>query len=91
MMGLFYLWRSFNKLDQIRKSSYSFKLTNNKVTISPIPQGYGRMFFDYIVKDERLNALSLPTGSVSDLSNLPYSRVMFGAIKDIGVRWINRT
>lgn len=76
--------------DQIRKSAYAFKMTNNKVTISPIPQGEGRMFFDYIVKSDRVDPLSTPTGSVSDLSNVPYSRVQFSSINDIGVDWIYR-
>lgn len=74
--------------DTIRKSSYSFELRNNKLRIFPIPAASLTLWFDYIVENERNNPLNTPTGSVSDLSNIPYSRIQFGNIKDIGVRWI---
>lgn len=74
--------------DTIRKSSYSFELRNNKLTIHPIPTSNLTLWFEYIVENERSNPLKTPTGSVSDLSNVPYSRIQFGNIKDIGIRWI---
>ena len=74
--------------DTIRKSSYTFELRNNNLTIHPTPSSNLTLWFDYIVDSERNNPLKTPTGSISDLSNVPYSRIQFGNIKDIGVRWI---
>jgi hypothetical protein len=74
--------------DTIRKSSYTFELRNNKLRIFPIPQSTVNLWFDYIVESERNNPTISATGSVSDLSNVPYSRIQFQNIKDIGVRWI---
>ena len=37
---------------------------------------------------DRNNPLQTPTGSVSDLSNVPFGRIPFTNIKDIGVQWI---
>ena len=74
--------------DQIRRSTYSFEIHNNKVTLFPIPTANYTLFFDYIVVKDRNNVLKEPTGSVSDLANAPYDRIQFGNVKDIGVQWI---
>ena len=74
--------------DQIRKSTYSFEIRNNKLNIFPIPTMPVQLWFDYVVVNERNNPLKLPSGSVSDLSNIPYNNIQFSSIKDIGVRWI---
>ena len=74
--------------DTIRKSNYSFELRNNKVNIYPIPTFYVKLWFEYIVTDDRNNPLKRATGSISDLSNVPYGRIQFTNIKDIGVQWI---
>jgi hypothetical protein len=46
------------------------------------------MWFEYVVTADRNNPLKEPTGSISDLSNVPYSRIQFTNIKDIGLQWI---
>jgi hypothetical protein len=74
--------------DMIRKSNYSFELHNNSISIYPLPTYNVKLWFDYIVESERNNPLKYPTGSVSDLSNVPYDRLEFGSIKSIGVQWI---
>jgi len=74
--------------DSIRKSSYTYKIRNNKLTLFPIPQSNINLWFEYVVEEDRNNPIIFPTGSVSDLSNVPYSRIQFQNIKDIGVRWI---
>ena len=74
--------------DHIRKSTYSFKLVNNKVTFFPIPTADTIVWFEYVKITERNNPLKYPTGSISDLSNVPYSRIQFTNIKDIGIQWI---
>lgn len=74
--------------DQIRKSSFSFELQNNKLRLFPIPEQNYTLYFDYVVVDDRNDPLSTPTGSISDLSNVPYDRIQFADINDIGVQWI---
>lgn len=74
--------------DQIRKSTYSFEIRNNSINMYPIPTSPIKMWFEYVVVNDRNNPLGYPTGSVSDLSNIPYSRIQFQNIKDIGVQWI---
>jgi hypothetical protein len=74
--------------DTIRKSNYSFELRNNKLNIYPIPTYDTKMWFEYVVVADRNNPLQTATGSVSDLSNVPYGRIQFTNIKDIGVQWI---
>lgn len=76
--------------DQIRKSSYSFELKNNKLTLFPIPLRRYTVFFDYVVVSDRNNVQTQGSGSntVSDLSNVPYDRIPFASINDIGVHWI---
>ena len=74
--------------DQIRKSSFSFEIQNNKLRLFPIPEQEYMLYFDYVLVDDRNNPLNTPTGSISDLSNVPYDRIQFGDINDIGVQWI---
>lgn len=74
--------------DHIRKSTYTFQLRNNIVDVFPIPTRDYVLWFDYIEIAERNNPLKHATGSISDLSNVPYSRIQFTNIKDIGIQWI---
>jgi hypothetical protein len=74
--------------DQIRKSSFSFEIQNNKLRLFPIPETEYTLYFEYVVVEERNDPLNTPTGSISDLSNVPYDRIQFGDINDIGVQWI---
>jgi hypothetical protein len=74
--------------DQIRKSAYSFEIRNNSINIYPIPTYPVRFWFEYVNAEDRNNPLKYATGSVSDLSNVPYGRIVFSNIKDIGLQWI---
>tara|TARA_R110001606_G_scaffold72388_4_gene166592 strand:- start:5376 stop:6557 length:1182 start_codon:yes stop_codon:yes gene_type:complete len=74
--------------DQVRKSAYSFEIQNNKLNVFPIPRHDYTMYFDYVVTADRNNPTKSPAGTVSDLSNVPYNRIQFGSIKDVGVQWI---
>lgn len=74
--------------DMVRKSNYSFELRNNKLNLFPLPTTNMKLWFEYIVTEDRNNPLKYPTGSISDISNVPYSRMVFSTIKDVGVQWI---
>jgi len=78
--------------DQIRKSAYSFELINNRLRLWPIPNGanYTKVYFQYIKKADRSNALKAPTGTISDFSNVPYQNVTYTNINVVGRQWIRR-
>tara|TARA_Y100000592_G_scaffold53646_1_gene84632 strand:+ start:2590 stop:3759 length:1170 start_codon:yes stop_codon:yes gene_type:complete len=77
--------------DQIRKSAYSFELVNNKLRIFPKPtEGY-KLYFKYLIKDDRGNPLKgSSVGRVSDISNAPYDNMEFRHINDVGKQWIKK-
>jgi hypothetical protein len=75
--------------DQIRKSSYTFELRNNKLNLFPIPTVGVRMWFEYVVTEDRNNPVkNTNTGLVTDLSNIPYGYMEYRYISPIGKQWI---
>ena len=80
--------------DQVRKSGYSFELTNNVLRVFPAPRDVGqgiRLYFEYvkmsdkneIVTDERTNV-------VTDIMNVPYRNPIYMNINPVGRMWIFR-
>jgi len=80
--------------DSIRKSAYSFTLTNNKVRLFPDPEESSTLYFDYVVTSERDNPLiteySGSANVVSDYSNVPYDNMEYQFINDVGRQWIRK-
>lgn len=78
--------------DQIRRSQYTFELTNNKIRLYPTPDGSTpNLWVDYIVRDSRFSGSgSIRRSVVSDYSNAPYSTIPYSRINDVGKRWIWR-
>ena len=80
--------------DQIRKSAYTFTLTNNKLRVFPNPVEARKLYFDYVVSSERDNPLKADfSGSfnvVSDYSNVQYNNMQFQHINDVGKQWIRK-
>ena len=80
--------------DQIRKSSYSFTLVNNKLRLFPNPTTNYKLYFDYILTSERDNTLITPAGGssdvISDYSNVPYNNMKYQFINDVGKQWIRK-
>jgi len=80
--------------DQFRKSSYSFTLINNKLRIFPIPENTTKLWFDYILTEERNNTLITASGEtanvISDYSNVPYNNMQYLHINDVGKQWIRK-
>lgn len=74
--------------DQIRKSAYTFELRNNKLRIFPIPGGNVRLYFRYIVTEDRSNPLKGEAGVISDISNVPYNYMDYRYISPLGKGWI---
>jgi hypothetical protein len=89
--------------DMIRKSQYSFKVANNVITFTPmftpqkIQEFRGKIWFDYIVVDEKMGegtaiqtTTSLDEKYVSDLSNIPYENIQYQNINQMSRLWIYR-
>jgi hypothetical protein len=81
--------------DMIRKSQYSFTVSNNVVRFTPIFTEETTIWFDYVVVNDKQNGLSLlQSGSensmVSDLSNIPYDNIQYKNINSIGRNWVYR-
>jgi hypothetical protein len=77
--------------DTIRRSNYSFELINNQLRIFPIPNGPGKLFFKYILKTDRNQAVvsgSMGVGVVTDVSTVPYTNPTYSYINSIGRQWI---
>ena len=79
--------------DMIRKSQYSFMVSNNVVRFTPIFKADTTIWFDYMVVDDKTGISSmLQSGSensvVSDFSNIPYENIQYGNINSIGRLWI---
>jgi len=81
--------------DMVRKSAYSFELVNNKLKLFPIPLGGFKVFFNYMLRDDRGNGMIANnpsyTGSyVSDYANIPYNNIPYNTINDVGRQWIRK-
>ena len=82
--------------NQIRKSAYTFEMTNNNLRIFPNPTSTFDLYFDYVVKEDRSDVLRRPYGTasgsgvVSDYSNIPYQDMKYTSINSVGVQWIRK-
>lgn len=77
--------------DHIRRSGYSFKLTNNRLTIFPIPREDYKLWFNYTLDDEETDFnLDGNSTKVTDHSNIPYGRLLYGNVNEIGRQWIRK-
>jgi len=79
--------------DLIRKSQYSFEVSNNIVRFSPIFKQSATVWFDYVVVGDKEGAgktYNTSTSLVSDYSNVPYNHIPYYSINSIGKNWIYR-
>lgn len=75
--------------DQIRKSAYSFELTNNKLSLFPVPTGNGSIRMEYYkVDDKRVVTPDPSLANVSTISEVPYKNPTYQHINSIGKQWI---
>lgn len=76
--------------DTIRRSNFSFELRNNKLKIFPIPTtGSGNIFFEYIKRDDRIaGSIQQTPGSVTNVSDTPYTNPTYKHINSVGRQWI---
>jgi hypothetical protein len=82
--------------DQFRKSAFTFNIVNGKIRVFPIPTStnvnlYGKLYFDYFVKDEFTNNSTNVTADViSDYSDIPYDFMEYSGINDVGKQWVRK-
>ncbi len=79
--------------DLIRRSAFTFEITNNQLRIFPIPQTEQKLYFDYIVTKTRTLIAedgSLQSGVQSDFSNIQYNIIPYNNINAVGRQWIRR-
>lgn len=78
--------------DQIRKSAYSFELIDNdRLKLFPIPTRNQKMYFDYIIEEDRNNPIrNTSKGLITDVSNVPYTNITYNTINAPSKQWIYR-
>jgi hypothetical protein len=78
----------------IRLSQYTFEIINNNLTIFPIPSNNdareGYLWFEYIKVTDRIdNSIAqVGSGSVTNVSNVPYTNPVYTQINSVGRQWI---
>ncbi len=82
--------------DQFRKSAFTFNIVNGKIRVFPIPTSqnvnlYGKLYFDYYVKDDFTeNSTTVTADVISDYSDIPYDFMQYSGINDVGKQWIRK-
>lgn len=80
--------------DMVRKSAYSFEITNNVLKLFPIPTFAMNVYFNYILQKDRFSgSIVTPSGGytgsyVSDYANIPYQNIPYNTINQVGRQWI---
>lgn len=81
--------------DMIRKSQYSFSISNNVISFAPIFTKETTVWFDYLVVDDKTSGNALiqsgsENSTVSDFSNIPYDNIQYRNINQMGRLWVYR-
>ena len=76
--------------DHMRKSAYTFELVNNQLKVFPKPTTEGKIWFEYIVEQDRKNPLKTNSGSITDFSNATYNNMSYTEINHAGKQWIRK-
>jgi len=75
--------------DQIRKSTFSFELVNNKLKLFPVPTVAGSMIFEYYKNTDK-SAINYnnATNLITTVSEVPYDNPTYAFINSVGRQWI---
>ena len=77
--------------DQIRRSSYSFELVNNQLTLFPVPRERLAVRIDYFKRSERTGAVSgSGAGLITNVGEVPYDNPTYAGINSVGRQWVYR-
>lgn len=74
--------------DQIRRSTYTFEMVNNKLKLFPIPKENHKLRFEYYKVNDK-KAVSLLEGSslITNIAEVPYTNPMYSGINSVGRQW----
>lgn len=76
---------------KVRRSNYSYHLTNNVLRIYPVPTMDTTLHFTYYLNGDSPWDETDPTlNGVSNLSNVPFGNITYTNINSIGKQWIRR-
>lgn len=80
--------------DQIRRSSYSFEIVNNRLKLFPVPKTSGVIWFEYYKLAEKANSVDggggAGSGLITNVGEVPYENVDYDKINSVGRQWIYR-
>ena len=77
--------------DQVRRSSYSFQIVNNKLTLFPIPTAASSLRFEYYKVNDKKAASLLDAGDlITNVAEVPYSNPTYNQINSVGKQWVYR-
>ena len=77
--------------DKIRRSNYSFTISNNIIRFTPKFYNDTVVWFDYYVDAEKRGGIIEPASEssiVTDLSNMPFENISYTKINSVGRVWI---
>jgi hypothetical protein len=75
--------------DQVRKSTYSFEIVNNKLKLFPIPSQNGKIHFQYYKNTDKSQInFNSDKGLITNVGEVPYSNPEYGNINSVGRQWI---
>ena len=75
--------------DQVRKSTYSFEIVNNKLKLFPIPGASGSLYFEYYKESDKgqIN-YDNSTNLITNVGEVPYTNPTYSHINSVGRQWI---
>ena len=76
--------------DMVSKSAYSFELTNNKLKLFPIPTYGFKVYFNYMLRNDRSKGELGGLGTVADYANIPYNNIVYSTVNSVGKQWIRK-
>ena len=80
--------------DQIRRSSYSFEIVNNRLKLFPVPKTTGVIWFEYYKLSEKANSAEGASGVgnslITNVGEVPYENIDYDKVNSVGRQWIYR-
>ncbi len=77
--------------DQIRRSTYTFEVVNNRLKIFPIPKENVNLRFEYYKVDDKKAASLLDSSDlITNVAEVPYSNPTYEHINSVGRQWVFR-
>ena len=76
--------------DMVRKSAYSFELVNNKLKLFPIPTYGFKVYFNYMLRNDRSKGELGGSGTVADYANIHYNNIVYNTFNSVVKQWIRK-